>query len=115
MLEKVKKISNPLTIVAIFASLAEVAGTVSLGLIDLEIQKVFIWYVMGFPVLLVLAFFFTLNWNTKVMYAPGDYADEDNFMSIIRKGKLAKEEMLEEFSEATELIDKTKKKFYLKF
>ena len=42
-----KKISNPLTIIGLFAGIAEVAGTVVLPFVSLELQKFFIWYVMG--------------------------------------------------------------------
>ena len=85
MIENIKKVSNPLTIIAIFAGLAEIAGTVALPLI-LEInQSLFIWYVMGFPILLVIAFFITLNFNPKVLYSPSDYSNEDNFMVALEK------------------------------
>lgn len=57
MVDKIKKVSNPLTIIAIFAGLAEIAATVALGLIDPEIQRIFIWFVMLFPALLVISFF----------------------------------------------------------
>lgn len=88
-----KKISNPLTIIGIFAGIAEVAGTAVLPLVSEALQKVFIWYVMGFPVLLVLLFFVTLNRNPKVLYAPSDFTDEKNFMKLL--------------SEADSIIQKT--------
>jgi hypothetical protein len=83
MLEKIKAINNPLTIIALFAALAEVAGTVSLATIDKSMQQTFIWFVMGFPTLLVLLFFITLIFKPRVLYAPGDYKDEKNFMRTI--------------------------------
>lgn len=80
MVDKIKKVSNPLTIIAIFAGLAEVAATVALGLIDSSIQIIFIWFVMLFPVLLVVSFFLVLWFKPKNLYAPSDYIDENNFM-----------------------------------
>lgn len=80
-----KKISNPLTIIGVFAGIAEVAGTSVLPLVSDSLQKIFIWYVMGFPVLLVLLFFITLNVNPKVLYAPSDFKDEKNFMALIKQ------------------------------
>lgn len=56
MVDKIKRVSNPLTIIAIFAGLAEVAATIALGLIDQSIQRIFIWFVMLFPMLLVVSF-----------------------------------------------------------
>lgn len=83
MVEKIKHISNPLTIIAIFSALAEVAGAVTLPFVNTELQKFFIWYVMGLPVLLVILFFLTLNFNPKVLYSPSDFENEDNFMKAV--------------------------------
>lgn len=83
MLEKVKSISNPLTIIAIFAALAEINATVSIGLVDKDLQTTFIWFVILFPTLLVCLFFLTLNFNTKVIYAPSDYKDDQSFHKML--------------------------------
>lgn len=81
-MKDIKKVTNPLTIIAIFAALAEIAGTgVLLGL-NVDLQKVFIWFVMLFPILLVGLFFVTLNYNPKVLYAPSDFTDENNFLNL---------------------------------
>ena len=85
MIEKVKRVSNPLTIIAIFSALAETAGTIALPLVNNELQKFFIWYVMGLPVLLVVSFFLTLNFNPNVLYSPSDFENEDNFMDAVLK------------------------------
>jgi hypothetical protein len=82
MTEKVKFISNPLTIIAIFAALAEINATVSIGLVDKELQQTFIWFVILFPTLLIILFFLTLNFNTKVMYAPSDYKTDESFQKM---------------------------------
>ena len=80
----VKKISNPLTIIGMFAVLAELAGTVVLPILNgSDIQKLFIWYVMLFPVLLVILFFYTLWTVPANLYGPTDYANEDNFIKIM--------------------------------
>ncbi|MCF2490244.1 hypothetical protein [Dyadobacter sp. CY347] len=82
MTEKVKFISNPLTIIAIFAALAEINATVSIGLVDKELQQTFIWFVILFPTLLIILFFLTLNFNTKVIYAPSDYKTDESFQKM---------------------------------
>ena len=74
--KNVKKISNPLTMIGIFAGLAETAGAVVLPLIAEPYQKIFIWYVMGFPVLLVCLFFYVLIRHPENLYAPSDFKDE---------------------------------------
>ncbi|OPA77502.1 hypothetical protein BVG16_13700 [Paenibacillus selenitireducens] len=104
MVDKVKKVSNPLTIVAIFAGLAEVASTVALGLINEEIQLIFIWFVMVFPVLLVVIFFLTLNLNPKVLYSPSDFKDEDNFLQTLAGSYTLKKQ----FDEMNNIITESK-------
>jgi DNA-binding transcriptional ArsR family regulator len=87
MVEKIKHINNPLTIIAIFAALAEIAGTVAIAFVQKELQIIFIWYVMGFPTVLVALFFLTLNFNPKVLYAPSDFQNEENFLNILLEKK----------------------------
>lgn len=82
MVENIRKVGNPLTIIAIFAALAEVAGTIVLGVVPPAIQSIFVWFVMGFPVLLIVLFFGTLIWKADVLYAPSDFADEKNYMEL---------------------------------
>ena len=79
MVEKVRRISNPLTIIAIFAALAEINATISIGLVDKELQEIFLWFVILFPTLLVILFFITLIFFTEVIYAPSDYKDDSGF------------------------------------
>lgn len=83
MVENIKRINNPLTIIGIFAALAEVSSTVAIGLIDKELQYIFVWFLIGFPTLLAILFFSTLNFNQKVMYSPSDYKEENNFVKIM--------------------------------
>lgn len=92
MLNSIKKISNPLTIIAIFAGLAEISGTVVLPFLKDDSQALYVWFLMGFPTLLILLFFITLNFNHKVLYAPSDFKDEDNFLKLF--GKPTAEERL---------------------
>ncbi|WLE96850.1 MAG: hypothetical protein QTN59_19500 [Candidatus Electrothrix communis] len=79
MTEKVGTIKNPLTIIAIFAAISEISGTIVLPFINAEHQGLYIWFLMIFPIILVVTFFLTLNFNHKVLYAPSDYKDEENF------------------------------------
>ena len=82
MTEKIGKIKNPLTIIAIFAGIAEVSGTIVLPFMADTNQKLFIYFLICFPTLLVILFFLTLNFNNKVLYAPSDYKDETNYIKI---------------------------------
>ncbi len=83
MLDKFKKVSNPLTIIAIFAGITEISGTAVLPFISDANQATYLIFLIGFPVLLVTAFFLTLNFNNRVLYAPSDFSDESNFVRLI--------------------------------
>ena len=91
MIEKIRSVQNPLTVIAIFAALAEIAGTVALATVDKPIQHTFVWFVMAFPTCLVLLFFATLNFNAKVLYAPSDFKDEENFLNTLAGGRVISE------------------------
>jgi DNA-binding CsgD family transcriptional regulator len=78
------KVSNPLTIVAIFAGLAEAFATVALVYLPHDVQQMFVYFVMAFPVLLVILFFAVLVWNHSVLYAPGDFQNESMYMELVR-------------------------------
>ena len=74
------KVSNPLTIIAIFASLAESLATGALIYLPSDIQNVFVYFVMMFPLTIVLLFFYILYFKNTVLYAPSDYEDESNYL-----------------------------------
>lgn len=84
MIDKISTVKNPLTIIAIFAGIAEVSGTGILPFIDATNQQIFIYFLVGFPVLLVILFFVTLNFNNSVLYAPSDFTNEENYMKVAR-------------------------------
>jgi hypothetical protein len=91
MTEKIGLIKNPLTIIAIFAGIAEVSGTTVLPFISDSNQSLFIYFLMVFPFLLVIIFFSTLNFNNKVLYAPSDYKDESNYFKIFKYDQVKQE------------------------
>jgi len=83
MLEKFGKISNPLTIIAIFAGLAEVLGIGVLPFIgDLKWQGPIVFFVAFFPFFLVALFFTTLILKQNVLYAPSDFNDQAHYLAI---------------------------------
>lgn len=79
---KTSPISNPLTIIGLFASLSEVTATVTLIKLEGSIQEIFLWFVMGFPTMLVLLFFWTLHKDYRVLYAPRDYQRDESFIAM---------------------------------
>lgn len=83
MLEKFGHISNPLTIIAIFAGLAEVSGTLVLPFLSESVQSTYVWFLMFFPTLLVVLFFSVLYKKHKVLYAPSDYRSDNSFLRLL--------------------------------
>lgn len=93
MVDKIGHIKNPLTVIAIFAAIAEISGTTVLPFIESKNQEMYIWFLMFFPIGLVGVFFLTLNFNHKVLYAPSDYKDEDNFLKSFGKATTQEKEI----------------------
>lgn len=85
MLENVRSVKNPLTIIAIFAGIAEISGTIVLPFVSPENQSTYIWFLMLFPFVLIVAFFLTLNFNHRVLYAPSDYRDQKHFLQLVQR------------------------------
>ncbi|MCF2826357.1 MULTISPECIES: hypothetical protein [unclassified Pseudoalteromonas] len=84
-------VKNPLSVIAIFAGVAEISGTGVLPFIDPENQELYIWFLMLFPFTLVLLFFATLNWNHRALYAPSDYKSDESFLESANGGKSQRE------------------------
>lgn len=82
MLDKIGHIKNPLTVIAMFAGIAEVSGAAVLPWLDKDVQETYVIFLMGFPCLLVLLFFVTLWAKHTVLYAPSDFKDDKNFMEL---------------------------------
>ncbi|MBA6350402.1 MULTISPECIES: ArsR family transcriptional regulator [unclassified Colwellia] len=76
------KVSNPLTIIAIFAGTAEAFATGALIALPPEVQSIFVYFVMLFPLLIVLIFFGVLIFKHHVLYAPSDFDDQTDFLQI---------------------------------
>ena len=74
------KVSNPLTIVAIFAGVAETFATGALVVLPGTMQAIFVYFVMFFPILIVASFFLTLWLKPQVLYAPSDFSNEEHFL-----------------------------------
>lgn len=78
-------VRNPLTLIAIFAALAETTAVAVLPALEKDIQSIFVWFVMLFPVTLLVLFFVTLWFKPVVLYGPGDFDDEQNFVDLNKK------------------------------
>lgn len=104
MIEKIGHIKNPLSIIAVFAALAEISGTIVLPFIENQNQSVYMWFLMLFPFALLILFFLTLNFNHRVLYAPSDYKDERLFADLTNKAT-SHEKLQKIFYESQDVIE----------
>ncbi|RON46719.1 hypothetical protein [Pseudomonas frederiksbergensis] len=87
-MKKIKKnISNPMTIVAIFAAVSETSAAVSLPFLDNDEREIYVWFLISFPFYLLFLFFVTLNFNYRSLYAPSDFDSDKYFVKVIEHAK----------------------------
>lgn len=79
----VAKVKNPLTMVSVFATISEISMAYVITTLSDKLQEIFIWFVMGFPTVLVFIFFFILYRKPAVFFSPGDYRKEELYVSSI--------------------------------
>jgi len=60
----------PLTIIAIFAGIIEASALATLPFLSESSQRLYTWFLVGFPFFLTALFFLTLNFNYKSFYSP---------------------------------------------
>jgi hypothetical protein len=88
-MEKAKGfIKNPLGIIALFISLIYGFACLILGLsfdhFKNEIERLpLIWFIITFPILILVAFIYLVVKHHNKLYAPGDYKDEGNFFRTL--------------------------------
>ena len=51
---KISTVKNPLTVIAIFAGTAEISGTAILPLLEVQSQQTYLWFLMLFPIVLIV-------------------------------------------------------------
>ncbi len=91
---------NPLGIIALFVSLIYgfaclVLSTSISNLHDDSERLPLIWFIIIFPLVILVAFIFLVIKHHEKLYAPSDFRGDDSFIQTIDKNKL-KEKKLEE-------------------
>lgn len=78
--EKLAK--NPLGIIALFIVLvyALSASTLIFSQIPYDLQKILIYFIVIFPVFVLVVFFILVTKHHDKLYSPSDFKDESNFM-----------------------------------
>ena len=78
-MQKINNMQIPIGIIAILAGLVETFSAIVLKFLSLEIQRIFVWFVMFFPILLVILFFIVLYKKPKNFYSPYGYRSGNKF------------------------------------
>jgi len=83
MASSVSHVGNPLTLIAVFASLSEAVSTAALPFLgDAPDERgILIWFVVLFPSALVLLFFATLWLSPQKLYGPGDFKSDEGYLA----------------------------------
>lgn len=56
MLKITNKITNPMTVIAIFAIISETSAAVSLPFLDNKDREIYVWFLISFPFYLLFLF-----------------------------------------------------------
>lgn len=80
MTKPLKTITNPMTLIAIFATLSETSAAISLPFLDDQDREYYLWFLISFPFYLLLLFFITLNFNYRSLYSPSDFRKSKHFI-----------------------------------
>ena len=83
MLKIKNKITNPMTVIAIFAAISEGSAAASLPFLNNEDREIYVWFLISFPFYLLFLFFITLNFNHRSLYSPSDFGKDKNFLKLI--------------------------------
>lgn len=83
MLKIKSKITNPMTVIAIFAAISETSAAVSLPFLDNADREIYVWFLISFPFYLLFLFFITLNFNYRSLYSPSDFGKDKSFLKVI--------------------------------
>jgi tetratricopeptide (TPR) repeat protein len=92
---------NPLGIIALFVFFIEAISTITIKfLIDANSPYVLhiLGFIIGFPSIIVLFFFFTLWFRRESLYSPGDFREDASFVKLIA-AKLERLEIRQEASQ----------------
>ena len=80
MKRSLRTIANPLTLIAVFATISETSAAISLPFLDDEEREYYVWFLISFPFYLLFLFFITLNFNYRSLYSPSDFHKTKHFI-----------------------------------
>lgn len=76
---------NPLSIIALFISLIYGISALLLGAsvdkLTPDSQDRLVWFVIGFPIGILLAFLYLVTWHHRKLYSPSDFRTDESFLT----------------------------------
>jgi len=94
-----KKILNPLSVIGTFCALIEAFAAYALIKLPVQFQNTFMWFIIILTFIIIGLFFVTLNFNSKVLYAPSDFREDSSYLEVLKMYYNVKEELKEEIDE----------------
>jgi|SRR5882724_8125256 len=79
-LPTIRQPQNPLTVIAALIGVVEAAFAYPVTKLTGANQTVFVYFMVGFPSLLLLCFFATVWFKPAHLYGPRDYTQDDSFL-----------------------------------
>ncbi len=104
MNKPLKTITNPMTLIAIFATLSETSAAISLPFLDDQDREYYLWFLISFPFYLLLLFFITLNFNYRSLYSPSDFSKSKHFIKSMNDSPCRRKRQLGRTDEANALL-----------
>ncbi|SDB66500.1 hypothetical protein SAMN03159382_05780 [Pseudomonas sp. NFACC23-1] len=104
MNKPLKTITNPMTLIAIFATLSETSAAISLPFLDDQDREYYLWFLISFPFYLLLLFFITLNFNYRSLYSPSDFRKSKHFIKTMDDSPCRRKRQLRRADDVKELL-----------
>lgn len=103
---------NPLGIIALFISLiygfACLVLSTSLKNLQGQTERIpLIWFIIIFPILILIAFTYLVVYHHEKLYAPSDFEDEKNFVKVFRGNKEIAEDLGSVSDKIKEIIEES--------
>ena len=102
-----RKVSNPLTIIGIFAGVTETAGAVALPFLDGAVHAWYVGFLILFPVLLVVLFFTTLFVRPAALFSPDEHGGPSDYRRSVLDNR-NRQAFLARVLDEPDLVDRLK-------
>jgi hypothetical protein len=78
-------IRNPMTIIALFVGLTELAFGLAFSKVAASLQSPFTWFMVLFATACAIGFFIVLFFRPQNFYGPGDFRSDETYLAVNRR------------------------------